>query len=175
MSLRRYRLRRTLGVCALLIGTLTEAETVVLDTMDADQAAWGPGRAEMTHVQEGKGALKWAPSEGVLQRDDLCVDLGSFNSLRLWIHAKAATFARIKLTVPVRDGRTFSTVFRIDWRSCRSGAWLSAGGTVQPDGRTHRAFVSSLCNRDSSRRSWSWMVSSSQRSGPGYRSTTTRY
>ncbi|MBT3377447.1 MAG: hypothetical protein HN742_34410 [Lentisphaerae bacterium] len=116
MSLRRYRLRRTLGVCALLIGTLTEAETVVLDTMDADQAAWGPGRAEMTHVQEGKGALKWAPSEGVLQRDDLCVDLGSFNSLRLWIHAKAATFARIKLTVPVRDGRTFSTVFRIDWR-----------------------------------------------------------
>lgn len=84
--------------------------------MDANQTAWGPGHHEAQRVKEGKGALLWVPSEGPLQRDDLRVNLSEFNSLRLWIHARTATFARIKLTIPIHDGRSFSTVFRIDWQ-----------------------------------------------------------
>ena len=53
-------------------------ETVALDSMDDNQAAWGAAAsAETDLVREGAAALRWSPEEGPLERRDIAINLSA--------------------------------------------------------------------------------------------------
>lgn len=112
----RVILRGVLAAALLALAALAQAETVVLDSMDARQASWGPAQAETRLVKEGAAALRWDTSQGPLKRDDLRVDLAKYRSLRLWVYSPLATFARIRLTFPVAGQDPIWVQFKVDWR-----------------------------------------------------------
>ncbi len=96
---------------SVLVTTAALAETRVLDDFEADHSRWGPAAAaEFATVKRGRGALRWTPGAGALERNDLHVDFKRFRTLRFWVHADSATFARVKLCA---GGR--SLTFKIDW------------------------------------------------------------
>lgn len=109
---------RALCTLALLLCALlpVAAETVALDTMDADQGRWGPAAAETRLVKEGRAALRWQTAAGPLHRDDLRVDLATYRSLRLWVYSPLATFARIRFTFPVPGKDDVWVQFKVDWQ-----------------------------------------------------------
>jgi hypothetical protein len=88
---------------------ILRAETASLESALVPQ---GPAeRVEAQLVKVGPNALAWTPGQGALVRPDVRVDLSQFRTLRFWLHADAATFARIKLTA----GADFSLSFAVDW------------------------------------------------------------
>jgi hypothetical protein len=150
-------LKRGLICCGvLLISALgCWSETVVLDAMETNHSAWGPGREEKALVKEGQAALRWQPQDGPLRRDDLAINLAKYRSLRLWVYAPAANFARYRLEIPVPGGTAFSLTFKGDWQGWnrlelydeifqgggadRVVAWGQARGLVLT--QTHPGFV----------------------------------
>lgn len=102
--------RHLFPLLALVVSTWTgRAATESLDGLLVPQ---GPGvQAETTVVKVGPQALAWLPDQGPLVVPTAAVDLNRFRTLRFWLHADAATFARIRLTV----GEDFSLTFAVDW------------------------------------------------------------
>ncbi|MCK5801206.1 MAG: NPCBM/NEW2 domain-containing protein [Lentisphaeria bacterium] len=105
-------MRRThIAFVAALVSAAVLAETQMLDDFETDHSLWGgAATAESATVRQGRGALRWTPNAGALERSDLHVDFERFRTLRFWLHADSATFARIQLSA---GGR--SLTFKIDW------------------------------------------------------------
>ncbi|OGV67578.1 MAG: hypothetical protein A3K19_13535 [Lentisphaerae bacterium RIFOXYB12_FULL_65_16] len=117
MTFARLVLPGTVLVWLALLACV-RAETVVLDPIEGDLAVWGPAaEPETSLVKTGATAMRWHPDKGPLQRSDLAVDLATYHSLRLWVHAKSATFAQVKMTVATPEaGDAFSLTFKVDWQ-----------------------------------------------------------
>ncbi|NOY81702.1 MAG: hypothetical protein GXP31_11960 [Kiritimatiellaeota bacterium] len=96
---------------SVLLSAAALAETRLLDDFEAGFSRWGPAAtAEFATVKRGRGALRWTPGAGPLERRDLQVDFKRFRTLRFWVHSDSATFGRVKLCA---GGR--SLTFKIDW------------------------------------------------------------
>lgn len=102
---------------ASLAANAAMAETLPLDSMDEGQERWGPASAEASLVKQGGAAMRWQPESGAIRREGLSADLSRYQCLRLWVHAKTASFARIKMTLfDDRGGALRHLVFKVDWQ-----------------------------------------------------------